>query len=195
MRRCRGPLDQMKAIVGLALWCLSNAYLLIWVKVLRSSQHVFHLRAVLQQKLVLNREKRYCTIEIDFLMSQFSEMSCLWNIMSFVPVSICCRMKKEGQTLIKNASAIWAGVTAVRGNLLFYTQCRTTLHNAAIKIAGVETLKEQFFRTSWSYFPYKPVMRHSNGIYCIFAKPLLIWIGMSRILKLDAMKIEKLKYP
>jgi len=92
MRCCWRPLDQMKAIVGLALWCLCNAYLLFWWK------HCNHLNMFSSLDsapagLVLHGEKHFCTIEINFLMSQFSRMSCSWNIMSFVPVCICSRMK------------------------------------------------------------------------------------------------------
>ena len=94
MRRCSGPLDQMKAIVGLALWCLCNAYLLFWWKYC-DHLNMFSSQGRATAKCVLHREKHYCTVEIDFLMAQFSEMSCLWNIMSFVPVSISCKMKKK----------------------------------------------------------------------------------------------------
>lgn len=100
MRRCRGPLDQMKAIVGLALWCLCNAYLLFWWKCC-DHLNMFSSQGSATAKIVLNREKHYCAVEIDFLMSQFSEMSCLWNIMSFVPVSICCKMKKKDKFSLK----------------------------------------------------------------------------------------------
>lgn len=100
MRRCKGPLDQMKAIVGLALWCLCNAYLLLWWKYC-DHLNMFSSQGSATAKLVLNSEKHYCTVEIDFLMSQFSEMSCLWNIMSFVPVSICCKMKKKDKFSLK----------------------------------------------------------------------------------------------
>lgn len=94
MRCYRGPLDQMKAIVGLALWCLCNAYLLFWWECCNHLNMFSSLESA-TAKVVLHSETHYCTIEIDFLMPQFSEMSCLWNIMSFVPVSICSGMEKK----------------------------------------------------------------------------------------------------
>lgn len=168
MRRCRGPLDQMKAIVGLALWCLCNAYLLFWWEYC-DHRNVFSSQGSATAQLVLHSENHYCTVETDFLMSQFSEMSGLWNIMSFVPVSICCKMKKKDTCSLKIHQKCEFKSQHWGGDLLFI-QCRTSLHNAAmIILSRWLDLKKQYLKMFWSYFIYQLfnisqlVMLHSNG--------------------------------
>lgn len=92
MRRCRAPLDQMKAIVGFVLWSLCDAYLLFWWKHW-DHLNVFFIWGQCNSKAFAWREAAL------YHRNSLLNVTVFWNVMLMKynkpPVSICCKMKSK----------------------------------------------------------------------------------------------------
>lgn len=156
MSRSRGPFDQTTAIVGLALWCLCDAYLLFGAKVLQSSKHVFFFfifsigdtaELVLNTDTALSRRNWFPDITV-FLLFFLNVMFTQYN----EPCSSFRKVTDERERwVIKAALATWGQVTAARGDgdLLFLSveQLQSTPTTIQTQVVG---FKRSLSQTAWS---------------------------------------------